>query len=68
MLKAHYALKCTSWVISPDLLRASVTPPTTAACVAQAGSALVQRATCPCEGNSAENLMARGPQKLHAQI
>lgn len=30
VLKAHYTLKCTSWLISPDLLRASVTPPTTA--------------------------------------
>lgn len=43
MLKAHYTLKCTSWLISPDLLRASVTPPTTAAYVGQGGGALVQQ-------------------------
>lgn len=32
MLKAHYTLKCTSWLISPDLLLSCVTPPTTSVC------------------------------------
>lgn len=32
MLKPHYTLKCTSWLISSDLLKACVTPPTTSVC------------------------------------
>lgn len=32
MLEAHYTLKCTSCLISPDLLKACVTSPTTSVC------------------------------------
>lgn len=50
MLKAHYTLKCTSWLISPDLLNASLTPPTTLVC----GALWCEWPPCTCEGNPRE--------------